>query len=642
MQTIQQKQAKKIAKEIKHQSLSSKIDKFRLSVLSTVSILRNCYFFIVASFLNMIYPIIACIILSCIPQLGLQTILGVGRTAYFTIAFCQMCITFALSINFLYMKYFLPYKMLDAKKRNSYAISNAIAYTTFISFFLIIIYIGASYLYMYYSTYLPNTYIAFTEGMNYIYSSSFYILILCFMDILLLYIYTIKKNASIYFLFTFYTLVYVSIYLLGVKANLQGVGCGLSLTISCIITIILMIFYIFFYGPIKITFKLDNFFNRIRHIKGLIQEAITGMCINLFRGIGLLIISFTVFNYASNDIVPMAYNLAIIFLLNYMYIIAFFGIGLSDTIKYYYVYYPIKDKTKRTAPFFTMIVLNIILASIICYICSIATLPLATLYAQNNSYLYPLEAPQFPKDMPTIVSKNLPPTQFPLVPNDFYNPHVSLSVVIKNYLNELINNPTSNPQLIAWMNWFRTNPQSLNTWILNHPVVFFDWLRQYEYYANCNPHVVEAFINLRTQKQINEPNQFELLMPELKYNSKSMIYLGVFGITYSMYYIFSAAKVGLSDEQMPIIIIVLGSFCLITFVLAFGASFTILLSNWKQNPFQNLDAFTFPLMLAGMVLFIIAFFEFIIVVLIIKRHTKKKVKEEHIKHINIVQDSIVL
>ncbi|MBO6022533.1 hypothetical protein J6P51_00715, partial [bacterium] len=71
MQTIQQKQAKKIAKEIKHQSLSSNIDKFRLSVLSTVSILRNCYFFIVASFLNMIYPIIACIILSYIPQLGL-------------------------------------------------------------------------------------------------------------------------------------------------------------------------------------------------------------------------------------------------------------------------------------------------------------------------------------------------------------------------------------------------------------------------------------------------------------------------------------------------------------------------------------------------------------------------------------------
>ena len=46
--------------------------------------------------------------------------------------------------------------------------------------------------------------------------------------------------------------------------------------------------------------------------------------------------------------------------------------------------------------------------------------------------------------------------------------------------------------------------------------------KQYEYYANCNPHVVEAFINLRTQKQINEPNQFELLMPELKYNSKSI------------------------------------------------------------------------------------------------------------------------
>ncbi|MBO7043675.1 hypothetical protein J6W34_03935 [bacterium] len=47
-------------------------------------------------------------------------------------------------------------------------------------------------------------------------------------------------------------------------------------------------------------------------------------------------------------------------------------------------------------------------------------------------------------------------------------------------------------------------------------------------------------------------------------------------------------------------------------------------------------------MLAGMVLFVIAFFEFIIVVLIIKRHTKKKVKEEHIKKVNIVQDSIVL
>ena len=366
------------------------------------------------------------------------------------------------------------------------------------------------------------------------------------------------------------------------------------------------------------------------------------MCINLYRGIGLLIISFTVFNYASNDVVPMAYNLAIIFLLNYMYIIAFLGIGLSDTIKYYYVYYPIENKTNRTAPFWLMIILDIIVGSVICYICSVATLPLATLYTQNNTYLYPLEVPQFPRNMPTIVSKNLPPTQFPLVPKNFYDPNVSLVNVIKNYLNELMNNPSSNPQLINWMNWFRTNPQNLNTWILNHPVVFFDWLKQYEYYANCNPHVVEAFINLRTAKEINEPNQFELLMPELKYNSKSMIYLGVFGITYSMYYIFSAAKVALSKEQMPIIIIILGSFLLITFVLSFGASFTILLSDWKQNPFQNLDAFTFPLMLAGMILFMIAFMEFLIVVLIIKKHVKNKVKLKHAKELRIIKDSIVL
>ena len=57
--------------------------------------------------------------------------------------------------------------------------------------------------------------------------------------------------------------------------------------------------FIFVYIPIQFTFKLDSFFYRIRHIKGLIQEGVTGICINVFRGVALLIISFTVFNQVS-------------------------------------------------------------------------------------------------------------------------------------------------------------------------------------------------------------------------------------------------------------------------------------------------------------------------------------------------------
>ncbi|MBR4486054.1 hypothetical protein IKS57_01615, partial [bacterium] len=70
------KQQNKLVAQNKHEIITLKIDKFRLNVLSMVSILRKCYFFIVASFLNILYPIIVCIILSYIKQLGLQTILG--------------------------------------------------------------------------------------------------------------------------------------------------------------------------------------------------------------------------------------------------------------------------------------------------------------------------------------------------------------------------------------------------------------------------------------------------------------------------------------------------------------------------------------------------------------------------------------
>ncbi len=613
----------------------------RETIKTTVSIWRSCYFFMVASFLNTIFPIITCIILSYTPILGLQCILGVGRTSYFTIAFSQLGITFSLSVLFLYSKYFMPNKKLDSKKQEEYALSNAILFGFFIAIFLVIVYIIASYMYMYYSTNLPNTYIAFEQGMNYVYTSSIYIFFICLMDVLLIYVYNKKKNSAIYFLIYFYLFSYILIYLLANIAKLYGVGVGISLTISIIITIIILSIYIFIYFPININLKIPKFFKNVRRIKGLIQEAVTGICINLFRGIGLLIISFTVFNHTSNDVIPMAYNLAIIFLLNYMYIIAFGGIGLADMIKYFYVYYLINDKTNSTKFFWLMAFINLLFAILLTYICSVAALPLASLYSQNNSYIEPLKVPKIPNGMPKIIIHNLPPTKFPLVPTDFYEPNKSLLQMVKNYLNNLINNPIQNPVFFDWFDWFKHNPKNLNLWIIQHPINFFDWLQKYEYYASCNPSVVNAFINLRTKLEISQPNQFELMIPELKFNSKSMIYLGAFGISYSTYYIFSAAKTAISKEKMPIWLIIIGSFCLITFVLAFGSCFTLILQNKKTNPFQNLDAFTFPLMIVGYILFLISIIELEIANLKNKKWLKKMIKKHQIKKIKIVDSRLI-
>lgn len=616
--------------------------KIRFNTILIFSALKNAPFFIVAAFFNEMFPIILCIILSYVPQTGLQCILGVGRTAYFTVAFCQLGITFTLSVNFLYEKYFIPYKVLDEKKRYSYSLSNSIAYTFIIACFLVIVYIVASYIYMYYSTYLPNTFIAFHQGMNYVYCSAPYIFLLCLFDILLLYIYTKKRNVSVFFLTFFYGLTYILIYLLCLVAHLGGIGAGISLLISCIVTLGLMCGFIFIYIPIQFTFKLDSFFYRIRHIKGLIQEGVTGICINVFRGVALLIISFTVFNQVSNDIVPMAYNLAIIFLLNYMYIIAFLGIGFADMLKYYYYYYPVDNKSSQTTTFWVLTIINILVACLFTYICSVVTVPLATLYAQNDAYIVPLQIPQFPQGMPTIVSGKLPPTQFPNLPSNFYTDQGNTKAILLQYFNELMQNPNAHPEFFSWFNWFKNNPVSLNVWILNNPDKFFTWLQSYEYYASCNPHVVNAFINMRTTSQINEPNQFELLLSkQLKFNAHSMIYFGVFGITYSAYYIFSASNSAISKEVMPIWLIVFGSFAIITFVVVFGACFTMLLSNWEQNPFMNLDAFSFPLMLAGLLLFFIAFGEFSVSSIKNRIKLKKKMKQDQVKVIKVVNDGLV-
>ena len=90
------------------------------------------------------------------------------------------------------------------------------------------------------------------------------------------------------------------------------------------------------------------------------------------------------------------------------------------------------------------------------------TVPLATLYAQNDAYIVPLQIPQFPQGMPTIVSGKLPPTQFPNLPSNFYTDQGNTKAILLQYFNELMQNPNAHPEFFSWFNWFKNNPVSLN------------------------------------------------------------------------------------------------------------------------------------------------------------------------------------
>lgn len=610
-------------------------------VFFAVSLHRNCYFFVISSIYNIFFPILMCLIISFIPDYGLQCVLGVGRTAYFTITFVQTSMTFALSVQFLYTKHLIPLKVLDKQNVRNIAISNSIVYTFLVSFITIIIYLVASYLYMYYSSYEPNTYIAYYQGMNYIYTSTPYIFLVCLFDILLLYIFSLNRIKPLFFLTFFYGFSYLLIYIFCKYTHLLGIGIGISLTISILITICFLLIYIKYKTQLKINLKIRKFFKFARRIKGLMKEAVIGICINLFRGLGILIVAFSVFNYASSTVVPLSYSLAIVFLLNFMYIIAFLGIGLSDAIKYFFYYYPIDDRSTRLLPFIYMFFINLVVASILCYLCTILIYPLAELYSQNNVYVSPLEAPPLPKDMPDSILKHLPPTVFPVIPNYFYNKNNTLLEDFIYYVNELLNNPQKHHIAYEWIRWAQNNPASLNSWIIANPRAFANWLIQYEFYASCDPHVVNAFINLRSDKQISNPSDVELLIPELKFNAKSMIYLGVFGCTYSSYYIINSAYNFLSKESIPTWIIISGSFALITFVISFGSSFSLLLETWNNNPFKNLDAFTFPIMIVGIILFCITLIHFLTSVFKIKKNIKYLIKNKPIKAIKIIKDRYI-
>lgn len=96
-----------------------------------------------------------------------------------------------------------------------------------------------------------------------------------------------------------------------------------------------------------------------------------------------------------------------------------------------------------------MVILSICFGALITYICGVSTIPLATLYSQNNKYIVPLELSPLLTCMPSSIKNNLLPIKFPLIPQNISDPQTRIRQLIQDYINETISNPFQYPHLYA-------------------------------------------------------------------------------------------------------------------------------------------------------------------------------------------------
>lgn len=647
--------------------------------------------FIIFSFLVCLLPIFLSLIGSLIQPNGSQAVLAIGYVAPFLMAFIQISFSISMIVIAKLKNQANEIKDNTEKLKNDHLNFWTIFWLSLImGIIMVIFYIFSAFLYIYFANNKPNTQATLKFGLNFIWSTILFILLIPLITSLLIFIFFHNKNQSVLITTMFFIFMVGLTIAFGPFTHLKVTGIGIGVSFAAILILIIEIMYLWlnqqwlFYQPF-VKPKLN-----LTVIKLMTKESLTNISLSAFKGIAILGLSFAI-PFTISDFVPLSYQMSRVIWFNFMYFLPFLGIGIGEAIRFHYLFHDENNPCRinhcsKNDFLFILITMSITLLLSVGSIFMVN--PLATVYSKNdfNPFLNNL-APEIegwgqpttpPKELINLDELNkLKLDPFPelqkLIPLTgdpqkdqiikLQNAAIKLANLNKatNWLDlQIKNNPIEFNHLFQdldqwnkWLNQINSDGIKLIDFLnqkfgvkdsfdliiksiingdeqwkneINKLIPFLKSSMSYMVYvwlySTTNPDVTSSFINLRTfvtikdlftlytengqldlQKLLSENSIFDIL-PVLflkiqTFNSKSMIYILIFSNLNAIWSILLQTNTRDIKKSLPYSLMIIIYFICIGGLITFGALFgvTFKTSLGSANPFQYLDAWTFPLVI---------------------------------------------
>lgn len=550
---------------------SNKYQKVSLNLLK--DFLRESIIFVVFWFLNGLIPILICLISASINQYGAYFVLGIGYITAFQLAYVQ--IGWVVSIAILYViKRMAADPINSANYKKLYF--NAFITMSIIAFGLIPLFFGPSFIYNYFANNHVNTIISQKIAENYIYGLLIYISVNVIISFITMNIHTkhgLKLSLPILIGSNIIIIGLCAILTLLVQYNnieTHALMIGMSISIGSLISLILLIIISWFFGDIRNLFqKFDSPTFKFL-FKSIFKQAASVLSIQVIKGIVLIGLGIAI-SATMNMTSPMGYQLSRVVWYNYLYLIPFLGYGLGDAMMFYGMRKNITTSFKNLHWNVTILIIMTIILQIGIAIALYFTIePLSSYYVQHKeidwSYINL-------NDIDLIYTINFIATKLNLT---------------QSQLDRIIN-------LINWCN--------------KHPTI--------------GEPILNAMKIGIVQILSNNNMTGSGLSSYLLLNNKAYIYISIYSVCYSSAILINnitlSSKHRYSNTFETIFLIIMQAI-VISSVVAMGVE---LQSTSKTFPY--LDAWSFPLAVAGAGAFIMYIVIYLINVNKIKKQDKNKI-----------------
>lgn len=557
-----------------------------------IPILKTIYksgFFLIVSLLNCFLPIILCVISSFINPYGAQVVTGVGYVNAFLLTFCQLGVSFATSTYFL-IKKFHNKKLVNEDS----VISHSIIISVLMGLFIVIVYAISSYLYLWFSCNRPNTIQTINYGMMFLTTSMVFALLTCLNFLLVLYI-KIKNNFLALFLQLFSTALSIGLSAIFTLAtNLGPWGVGLGLSIGSLISLLVFIVVILIYCPFKFKMTYINF--SYFTFKEIVTESVGGIAVSFFKGFGILLLAMSLPNKLG-AFVPLSFQVARLIWFNLMYSVVWFAIGISDTIKYFYL---MTDSTKFKPRlvinwFNKLLLINFLVTLLFCVGEWFLVDPLAQVYIQNGQY-----APWLPKPSMPIGLQDELTNIFYNFKNILINHHVidinfngniltaTLSK-ISSWYDEGLSGRLKIIALISDLSKVSISPNIISD--------FLTYIKNYHGYTSYNSEIITGLVNHNFKE-----HDLLVKLGLDNFNANSSFYIFGYALLCSQWTVILPANKFITKKGINNWLLALVYAAAIGFVIGFGSYFSLV--NTSNNFIRFLDAWTFPLLLLAVAIYI--------------------------------------
>ncbi|WP_156940226.1 hypothetical protein [Mycoplasmoides alvi] len=531
-------------------SIKKLINNNRVPFFLLKEILKNSIVFIIFSFLNVFLPIFICLISANLDVHGAYAAMGIGYVTSFLLAYSQIGFTFVI---------FSTYYVIQNKKNNKLYPNNA-NHLIYDQLFIALIYgliilplfIGPAYLYTKHANAHINTIDSLEPAYNMIYSSSGFVFLTTIASTLIMNLYY-KLNSKwvIFHICLMFGMMFLFSAILSLYTPLKSIGLGLGLSIGTLISCLCSFIHNYF---VTDTFKKNkiniNKTNILKLISYTWRPILISLSIQIFKGGALLLINYETPTDLTN-VVPLNYQMSRIIWYNMMYLIPFVTLGFADSI---YFYFAINPEQKNNVQIQKSIGFLFIFASIvtilITVICSFLINPLASEYVKNQVASY---------DTETI--------------------KVNLLLVTKEQIISIIKNNSELTEL--------QKQEIIN--ILNTQIIDGITLNDFIARFISNNFLIQDYIGLNANSVTNLMN-----FP----NSFAYFYLGIYCIFYPLGQLLNAARLSISSEKHPAILMVFAQGLAILFIVLFGIGYQ------KSEKFFLMEAWSFPLAIIGIIAFL--------------------------------------